>query len=55
MSSSQELPPGLIAELMAVPPPNGKKLAYGTAGETWERITCIDGLKKEYLPFYKVV
>ncbi|EWM26015.1 phosphoacetylglucosamine mutase [Nannochloropsis gaditana] len=32
MSSSQELPPGLIAELMAVPPPNGKKLAYGTAG-----------------------
>ena len=32
------LPPGLVAALLALPPPAGKTLAYGTAGEFCEWI-----------------
>jgi hypothetical protein len=32
-SGSPALPPGLVAGLVALPPPAGKTLAYGTAGE----------------------
>ena len=37
-SGSPALPPGLVAALLALPPPAGKTLAYGTAGEFYEWI-----------------